>query len=620
MPRKKPRKKEFVDCSTITQCDYVPPVVVRCICTPKCKCPKKKSQTKRVCNKKPTKTEKGSDKSWDDEPNDGSCKKKQVCGAERKLYPRRLGKLNEFSGDSEELFADDLDGYPNFCETPLRAETSLDSADYDAILLVTAPDQTLKTTQLKERLDEALEYDPSLKTEIAVLPIDLPAKRLVHAPTGPIDADYDDVRIFKTSAAGAAKRALKAGVKRPLLVLEEYPRFEHAELVTLLGTLQVFYTPIQVREHDPSKDQKVEYLGVYTPNPDKTNELVSLANKLEKSRRIALDIGDADPERMSPVNVEEYVKIAFKNTGIKLTVVKEERDFKSKYPLFEAVNRCASQQDRHKGRIIYLEYNPSGEVKETLFIVGKGVTYDTGGIDVKISGAMIGMSRDKCGAAAVAGFMYLLSLLQPEGLRVVAGMSMVRNSIGSNGYVADEVITARSGARVRVVNTDAEGRMVMADVLCKFKEDALKAVNPHLFTIATLTGHAHRTVGEGYSIAMDNGPARKVQTYQKLQNAGDVVADPFEVSVVRKEDFNNYKGIMEGDDVIQSLPRPSVQIARGHQGPAAFLIMASGLDKHGSEHEQPLKYTHLDIAASSGILPEPATGSPVIALAKAFLF
>lgn len=62
--------------------------------------------------------------------------------------------------------------------------------------------------------------------------------------------------------------------------------------------------------------------------------------------------------------------------------------------------------DRHRGRIVYLTYEPtSGQVDKTFFLVGKGVTYDTGGADIKAGGNMAGMSRDKCGAAAVAGFM-----------------------------------------------------------------------------------------------------------------------------------------------------------------------------------------------------------------------
>lgn len=95
-----------------------------------------------------------------------------------------------------------------------------------------------------------------------------------------------------------------------------------------------------------------------------------------------------------------------------------------------------------------------------------------------------------------------MNLLQPPTVKVVAALCVVRNSIGENSYVADEVITAKSGARVRVGNTDAEGRMAMADALYHLKEMALCSVNPHLFTVATLTGHAVLTAGSGYSVSI----------------------------------------------------------------------------------------------------------------------
>jgi len=101
--------------------------------------------------------------------------------------------------------------------------------------------------------------------------------------------------------------------------------------------------------------------------------------------------------------------------------------------------------------------------------------------------------------------MKVLDELKPDGIEVVGAMTMVRNSVGSDAYVSDEIVTSRAGVRVRVGNTDAEGRMAMADVLCKLKEEAVNAVNPQLMTIATLTGHACMAVGEPYSIIMDNG-------------------------------------------------------------------------------------------------------------------
>ena len=69
--------------------------------------------------------------------------------------------------------------------------------------------------------------------------------------------------------------------------------------------------------------------------------------------------------------------------------------------------------------------------------------------------------RDKCGAAASAGFMKTIAELQPAGVKVVVALCMIRNSVGANCYVADEIITSRAGVRLRVGNTDAEGRMAM---------------------------------------------------------------------------------------------------------------------------------------------------------------
>lgn len=106
---------------------------------------------------------------------------------------------------------------------------------------------------------------------------------------------------------------------------------------------------------------------------------------------------------MAPPRVEEYVSKLF--DGLKMTVISDFETINKEYPLFAAVNRAANQVKRHQGRIIFLEYLPPQTAKKTLMLVGKGVTYDTGGADIKAGGIMAGMSRDKCGAAAVAGFM-----------------------------------------------------------------------------------------------------------------------------------------------------------------------------------------------------------------------
>ncbi|KAF4070455.1 hypothetical protein AMELA_G00285760 [Ameiurus melas] len=331
------------------------------------------------------------------------------------------------------------------------------------------------------------------------------------------------------------------------------------------------------------------------------------------------DIGGSDPERMAAPRAAEYVQEVFKDTNVQVKVVSDLRMLEKEYPCLAAVNRCANTVPRHQARVIHLEYCGEGPIQKTLMLVGKGITYDTGGADIKAGGFMAGMHRDKCGSAAVAGFFQILARLKPKQLKVVGSMAMVRNSVGSDCYVADELIVSRAGRRVRVGNTDAEGRMVMVDLLCEMKEKAVNEVSPHLFTIATLTGHAIRAMGPNYSIILDNGAAHHEDNGLKWQKAGEVLGDMFEVSTIRREDYEFHKGKSEYEDILQCNNLPSSATPRGHQTPAAFLIMTSGLDQHGLDSEKPLPYSHIDIAGSSGPFPGVPTGAPLLAMATKYV-
>lgn len=225
-----------------------------------------------------------------------------------------------------------------------------------------------------------------------------------------------------------------------------------------------------------------------------------------------------------------------------------------------------------------LAYEPEdGNVDTTLFLVGKGLTYDTGGADIKTGGNMCGMNRDKCGAAFVAGFFKTLALLKPKGLKVYGTLCLTRNNVGEECYVSDEILTARSKKRVLVNNTDAEGRMAMADLLCEAKEMAVNEKNPQLFTIATLTGHAIMCYGSNYSAIMSNGPAARQMVDRKLFEAGNRIGDPYEISLLRKEDYKKHTSERPSQDILQ-IGADAKASFRGHQGAAAFLVMASGLD------------------------------------------
>lgn len=218
----------------------------------------------------------------------------------------------------------------------------------------------------------------------------------------------------------------------------------------------------------PSKKSRIQRLGIFMEDNWKPKEIYEYAIPLETALGVARDIGGGDPERMAPPRVVEYLTNIFPEDGpIKMTVINDPDVFVKDFPLFAAVDRAAQKIPRHRGQIIFLEYKPPKDACKTLAFVGKGVTFDTGGADVKAGGHMAGMSRDKCGAAAVAGLMKYVADVKPSDVHVLASLCMVRNSIGEESYVADEVITSRAGVRIRIGNTDAEGRMCMSDSVAK---------------------------------------------------------------------------------------------------------------------------------------------------------
>lgn len=497
----------------------------------------------------------------------------------------------------------------------------------DALIIVSLVDKHTITGNLEQYgklIEEHKEYDAKFKTEggMIVLP-QTTFKRLIYSPVGPINRDIDDMRVFMDAATLGLSRALKAGARNPMIYLPSNQgipeRYSLFDLSILLGVYQILYVPLENREF--KSITKVDYID-FTNFSDagRQDKITNMAKAIECGRAVARDIGGSDPERMSAPKCEEYVVELFKNSSVKVEVISDLKVIEKEFPCLAAVNRASV--DRHSARVIFLTYEPEGKAEKTLFLVGKGVTYDTGGSDIKSGGIMAGMHRDKCGAAAVAGFLETVNKLKPKNIRVCGAMAMVRNSIGPNGYVADELIVSRAGVRMRIGNTDAEGRMAMVDLVTYYKERILEEniQNPEIFTIATLTGHCCMAVGFNFSIILDNGPARQKRTAQLIQESGERVGDLFEISTIRREDYKFNEGKSEYEDILQCNNAPSSRTPRGHQIPAAFLIQVSKLDQHGMDSTHPIPFSHIDIAGSSGSFPGVPTGAPIAALTHRYLF
>lgn len=488
-------------------------------------------------------------------------------------------------------------------------ETNLQSNDYDAVVLLLYPEDL--NVQLPRHVGsfvtQSARVDKHLYKTATVWNCEyVSGGRLVLSPTGKI-SPYHDVRVVKDAAKKGILRALDAGAKNPLLVVQNVVDFPDGQLVAILGALEALYVPLQMREREDI--QLFTKIGFHAEEKLTANfeKIVRNAIALERSRICTRDIGGGDPERMAPAKIVEYVKSAFAPcNNITVKVIDNDEEIAKDYPLLAAVSRAANRVERHKPRVVEIVYTPSDPTRmtDTLMLVGKGVTYDTGGADIKISGKMAGMSRDKCGAATVAGFLKACSILKPPHLKVIGVLCLCRNSVGEESYVADELLLSRSGKTVRVTNTDAEGRFAMADSVFKMSELAAEELNPHIYTIATLTGHARACYGN-YSAAMDNHSARGTNHATRLQFSGSRMGEGIEVSVVRHDDLAVNEGKCKGDDLLQVDMDTK---CRHHQLAAGFLIKVGGLE------DKNIKYTHLDIAGAAGSPPHEPTAEPLLSL------
>ena len=443
-----------------------------------------------------------------------------------------------------------------------------------------------------------------------------PDSRLLLCSLATLDHEASDLRLIHSAASQAMQRALQAGIQRPCLRLA----LAEASLASLesscFGALSALWVPLEAREL--AKGGSIEALGIVSGHvaelhsPKHKDSWSRWLSAVEHGRIVARDICGTEPERMSPPKLAELCKKIFRGTSIDLEIVKERRILEQEYPLLSAVARASWSVDRHHPRVIKLRYQGQADSDQLIALAGKGVTYDTGGADLKVNGHMAGMSRDKGGAAAVIGFMLAVAYLKPK-LNFIAEIGAVRNSIGSDAFVTDEIITSHAGVRVRIGNTDAEGRLVLADFLSNLRTQIKEPSQAHLMSIATLTGHAYRAYGP-FTIAIDNPLVHHLSHQENqdghtplfdassFQHDAEKMGEGVEISRLRTEDFQFVAPRSLSEEVISSNTLPSTATPRGHQFPAAFLIKASGLSNDGLSKDQLLeqgyRFSHLDIGGS----------------------
>ncbi len=169
-------------------------------------------------------------------------------------------------------------------------------------------------------------------------------------------------------------------------------------------------------------------------------------------------------------------------------------------------------------KMIVLKYNGKGEWKDVIGLVGKGITFDTGGYSIKSKDGIVGMKSDMGGAAAVLGAMEIIGETKPEQ-NVVAVIPSTDNMISGSAFKPDDVITSMSGKTIEVLNTDAEGRLALADGMTYAKHHGAN----YLIDVATLTGGVIIALGEDKTGALTNNEAFFEQVLEASSEAGEYI-------------------------------------------------------------------------------------------------
>lgn len=154
------------------------------------------------------------------------------------------------------------------------------------------------------------------------------------------------------------------------------------------------------------------------------------------------------------------------------------------YPMIHAVGRASTRAPR----LVDLSWGPKNAAKVT--IVGKGICFDTGGLDIKPASGMVLMKKDMGGAAAALALAHMI-MAQRLKVRLRVLLAVAENSISGNAFRPGDILASRAGLNVEIGNTDAEGRLVLADALASADEDKPQ----HIMSFATLTGAARVALG-----------------------------------------------------------------------------------------------------------------------------
>lgn len=265
----------------------------------------------------------------------------------------------------------------------------------------------------------------------------------------------------------------------------------------VLGMLQCNWS---FDKYITAEKSTVKELEIFIKEEDKylitdkdQKELLALNTGVTLTRTLIEEI----PENLNPTSIRKIIKDELgNNQNISINLIDKADLEKMGMNAILAVGRASS----HHPVLAHIILKPSGKVKHKVVLVGKGLTYDSGGLDIKIGGFMKSMKMDMGGSATMFGTIKALSMIDLESTEIHWISAFVENMVGGNAYKSDDILESYSGQTIEVLNTDAEGRLTLADALAY----ATLQDPDYIIDTATLTGACVRAITEHFTAMMGN--------------------------------------------------------------------------------------------------------------------
>ena len=397
-------------------------------------------------------------------------------------------------------------------------------------------------------------------------------------------ADAPDLEIMRTSV-GAAVRSV-SGSKKIAIISSARP--EHVLATALAAQLGSYVFTEYKGKSKPKSGVPNIVLLVPKEAVAESKSVVASATVLADSVNLSRDLVNTPPNALTPIDLAAAAKGAVAGLPVKVTIWDE-----------KALKRdgCGGilgvgQGSVNPPRLVKMEYSPAG-AKASLAIVGKGITFDTGGISIKPAAGMDEMKGDMGGAAAVIGAMQAIAKLGIK-VKVTGWVPTAENMPSGTAQRPGDVITMFDGTTVEVLNTDAEGRLVLADALGM----AVLEKPDLIIDVATLTGAQRIALGSRTAGVMANNDASRALVCAAADEAGEA-AWPMPLPEYLRA----------------SIDSPTADIA--NIGDRLGGMLSAGIFlKEFIPDEQP--WVHIDIAGPSfndkgpyGYTPKGGTGSTV---------